>query len=169
MGRIDGLVVGIYSSFFPVDGVGGEDSLNSLTSLWGLPLPWQCQGRSTCWGSSFRGFTWIWGIFVLASEGKAVWREGEGTSDVFNPRAPKVWSFPVDLQLPHLQNKDMQIGVGGGKGEGREENRVVWGIFSFTMLWGYKLNPGEFIFIIMTRWDLNALFKTSPLAPIGVE
>lgn len=73
------------------------------------------------------------GIFGLASKGEVVWRGGKGTSDVFNPRAPKVWSFPADLQLPHLQNRDADRN-GRGKREGREENRVVWGIFSFTML-----------------------------------
>lgn len=99
---------------FRVDGAWGADSQNSLTSLWGLPLPWQ--------------------FFVLASKGRVVWRDGESTTDVFNLMAPKVWSFQWIFSFLTCKT-GMQIGMGGGKG--KEGRKTGWSR-GFSLLQCYE-------------------------------
>lgn len=69
-------------------------------------------------------------------------------------------------QLPHLQSRHEWEGKKGRKG-GKQGGL---GDFSLSQCFrGYKLKCNEFIVMIITKSDLNALFKMTSFAPISIE
>lgn len=173
-----------YSKLFPWGGVWGLDGLSSLTiPIWGLFCS-DAKENSTFLRSAFGGFTWIWGIVCGKIQRKVGWRaEAVGDPDLkliqwvpryypvpwgpilLSSRVSSAGHFHAVHQLPHLQIRDAEMN-GRGKREGREENRVVWGIFLFynafeDTIWGVKglflLSLQNPIWMPYSKWPLLLL------------
>lgn len=172
-----------YSKLFPWGGVWGLDGLSSLTiPIWGLFCS-DAEENSTFLRSAFGGFTWIWGIVCGAIQRKVGWSSGRASRSPVGTQAlpsalrsnPAVIQGVFSRSLPRCASAPPPANQGcGNEWEGKEGRKggKQGGLGDFSLLqcfWGYNLRCEGFIFIIITKSNLNALFKMTTFAPISIE